>query len=110
MRFIKTFQKRNLLLVLFVVTAGLCMLTVRIFYLMVPGSAGLASAAKELHERERSIKAERGKIYDRNGEVLADNMPVCTVSVIHNQITDSERVIEVLTGAPGRMLRTGRSR
>lgn len=101
MRFIKTFQKRNLLLVLFVVTAGICMLTVRIFYLMVPGSAGLASAAKELHERERSIKAERGKIYDRNGEVLADNMPVCTVSVIHNQIKESERVIEVLTGELG---------
>ena len=97
MRFIRTFQKRNLLLVLFVVTAGICILTVRIFYLMVPGSAGLAAAAKDLHERERSIKAERGKIYDRNGEVLADNMPVCTISVIHNQIMDAERVIEVLT-------------
>lgn len=97
MHFIRTFQKRSLLLVLFVVTAGICMLTVRIFYLMVPGADGLAAAAKELHERERSIKAERGKIYDRNQEVLADNMPVCTISVIHNQITDAERVIEVLT-------------
>ncbi len=97
MHFIRTFQKRSLLLVLFVVTAGICMLTVRIFYLMVPGASGLAAAAKELHERERSIKAERGKIYDRNQEVLADNMPVCTISVIHNQITDAERVIEVLT-------------
>lgn len=97
MRFIRTFQKRNLLLVLFVVTVGIFVLTARIFYLMVPGSVGLAAAAKELHERERSIKAERGKIYDRNGEVLADNMPVCTISVIHNQITDPEQVIEVLT-------------
>jgi len=97
MRVIKTFQRRNLLLVLFVVALGMAVLTIRIFYLMVPGSAGLAAAAKELHERERSIKAERGKIYDRNGEVLADNMPVCTISVIHNQITDAQRVIEVLT-------------
>ena len=96
MRFIRTFQKRNLLLVLFVITAVAVLLLVRVFYLMVPGSGRLSAAAKELHERERVIKAERGKIYDRNGEVLADNMPVCTISVIHNQITDAERVIEVL--------------
>ncbi len=96
MHFVRTFQKRNLLLVLFVITAAAVLLIVRVFYLMVPGSAGLASAAKELHERERIIKAERGKIYDRNGEVLADNMPVCTISVIHNQITDAEQVIKVL--------------
>lgn len=96
MRLVRTFQKRNLLLVLFVVTAVAMLLLVRVFYLMVPGSAGLAAAAKELHERERVIKAERGKIYDRNGEVLADNMPVCTISVIHNQITDAEKVIRVL--------------
>ena len=97
MRFVRTFEKRNLLLVLFVITVGIFLLTVRIFYLMVPGSSKLSEAAKNLHERERSIKAERGKIYDRNGEVLADNVPVCTISVIHNQITDAERVIEVLT-------------
>ena len=96
MSLIKTFQKRSLLLVLFVITAVAVLLTVRVFYLMVPGSAGLSAAAQELHERERIIKAERGKIYDRNGEVLADNMPVCTISVIHNQITDAEEVIRVL--------------
>lgn len=96
MHFIKTFQKRNLLLVLFVIFIGALLLLVRIFYLMVPGSQGLADAAKDLHERERTIKAERGKIYDRNGVVLADNMPVCTISVIHNQITDAEQVIKVL--------------
>ena len=96
MHLVRTFQKRNLLLVLFVVTTAAILLTVRIFYLMIPGSAGLAAAAKELHERERVIKAERGKIYDRNGEILADNRPVCTISVIHNQITDAEKVIEVL--------------
>ncbi len=96
MRFVRTFQKRNLLLVLFVIATATTALTARVFYLMVPGAKGLAAAAKELHERERVIKAERGKIYDRNGKILADNMPVCTISVIHNQITDAERVIEVL--------------
>ena len=96
MSLIKTFQKRNLLLVLFVVTSVAVLLMVRVFYLMVPGSAGLSAAAQELHERERTIKAERGKIYDCNGVVLADNMPVCTISVIHNQITNPEEVIHVL--------------
>ena len=96
MQLVRTFQKRNLLLVLFVVTAAALLLLVRIWYLMVPGSEQLSKAAKDLHERERVIKAERGKIYDRNGVVLADNMPVCTISVIHNQIKDPERVIEVL--------------
>ena len=96
MYLIKTFQKRNLLLVLFVISMVAVLLSVRIFYLMVPGSGNLADAAKDLHERERAIKAERGKIFDRNGVVLADNMPVCTISVIHNQITDAEQVIKVL--------------
>lgn len=63
---------------------------------MIFHSEEYATDAKELHERERSIKAARGVIYDRNGVVLADNKPVCTVSVIHSQITDPERVISVL--------------
>lgn len=96
MQLVRTFQKRNLLLVLFVVTTVALLLLVRIWYLMVPGAGRLASAAKDLHERERVIKAERGKIYDRNGVILADNTPVCTISVIHNQIKDAERVIDVL--------------
>ena len=53
-------------------------------------------AATRLHERERSIKAARGRILDRNGVVLADNKTVCTVSVIHNQITEPEKVIAML--------------
>ena len=48
-------------------------------------------------KRERSIKAKRGVIYDRNGVILADNKSVCTISVIHNQITDPEKVISVLS-------------
>jgi len=53
-------------------------------------------AATRLHERERSIKAARGRILDRNGVVLADNKMVCTVSVIHNQIEEPEQVIAIL--------------
>lgn len=54
-----------------------------------------------MHERERNIKAARGEILDRNGVVLAANKTVCTVSVIHSQITDKEKVIEVLTECLG---------
>lgn len=53
--------------------------------------------AQDLHERERSIKAARGKILDCNGKVLADNKTVCTISVIHSQIKEPEKVIDVLT-------------
>ena len=52
--------------------------------------------ADDLHERERTIKAARGRILDRKGEILADNRTVCTISVIHNQITEPEKVIRVL--------------
>ena len=63
---------------------------------MVFRSVYYEKIAQDLHERERSIKAARGKIVDRNGIVLADNKSVCTISVIHSQIEDPERVIEVL--------------
>src|SRR5699024_675564 len=56
-----------------------------------------SEAADELHQRERSIKAKRGRILDAAGNVLADNRTVCTVSVIHNQITDPEAVVEALS-------------
>ena len=66
-------------------------------FLMIPQSGYYEQRANDLHERERTIKAARGLIYDRNGVVLADNQSVCTITVIHNQITDPERVIEVLS-------------
>lgn len=53
--------------------------------------------AQDLHERERDIKAARGRILDANGKILADNRPVCTVSVIHSQIKEPEKVISVLS-------------
>ena len=96
MAFLKTFQKRSLLLVLFVVFTVAFLLVGRVFYLMIVSSERLADAAQDLHERERVIKAERGKIYDRNGKILADNRPVCTISVIYSQMTDREKVISVL--------------
>ena len=68
---------------------------------MIARSAHYTSLAQELHERERSIKAARGRILDRNGTVIADNRTVCTVSVIHSQITEPERVIEVLSESLG---------
>lgn len=83
-----------------VFSASLLLLTllgVRLGKLMLADSGYYAKLAEDLHERERPIKAARGRILDRNGEVLADNHTVCTISVIHSQITDPERVVEVLT-------------
>ena len=75
----------------------LTLLGVRLGKLMLADSGYYAKLAEDLHERERPIKAARGRILDRNGEVLADNHTVCTISVIHSQITDPKRVVEVLT-------------
>lgn len=65
-------------------------------YLMIFEAEYYQNLAKDLHERERSIKAARGRILDRNGTVLADNQTVCTISVIHSQIKDPEGVIDML--------------
>ncbi len=75
----------------------LLLLGIRLSYVMVSKSEYYTDRALELHQRERSIKAQRGKIYDATGEILADNVTVCTVSVIHNQIKDKEAVISLLT-------------
>lgn len=87
-----------------------CYLMGRLFYLMVVASKEYAVKAQELHERERSIKAERGIIYDRNKTVIAANKPVSTISVIHNQIKDPERVIKELSSALGLSEETVRKR
>ncbi len=68
----------------------------RLIYLMVFESEYYQELAEDLHERERSIKAARGRILDRTGTVLADNRTVCTISVIHSQIRDPEAVISML--------------
>ncbi len=92
-----SYQKRGLLLLLAFLLAGMLIICGRLAYFMIFVTDRYAERAKELHERERSIKAERGMIYDRNGVVIADNKPVCTISVIHNQITDPEKVIAKLS-------------
>lgn len=69
----------------------------RLVYLMVWRADYYSQQATNLHERERKIKAARGKIVDRNGTVIADNKTVCTISVIHNQIEEPEQVIRVLS-------------
>lgn len=81
---------------LFLCVAAFAGLMGRLAYLMIFQSEYYTMKAKELHERERSIKAARGRIVDANGKILADNKTVCTISVIHNQITDQEEVIAVL--------------
>lgn len=68
----------------------------RLIYLMVLQADHFGVLAQEIQERERSIKAERGRIFDRNGVELASNKPVCTISVIYNQVKEPDRVIEIL--------------
>ncbi|MGN0245823.1 MAG: peptidoglycan D,D-transpeptidase FtsI family protein [Lachnospiraceae bacterium] len=72
-------------------------LTGRLVYVMVFQSEYYSQKALELHERERSIKAARGRILDKNGTVIADNKVVCTISVIHSQIENPEEVASVLS-------------
>lgn len=91
----KTFTIVLLCLLVMIVLVG------RLINIMVFKSDYYQKKADDLHERERNIKAARGEILDRNGVVLAANKTVCTVSVIHSQITDKEKVIEVLTECLG---------
>ena len=97
----KTFHKRNLpSVVTFIIIAAL-VLTGRLGYLMIYQADHYGVLARQIHERERSIKAERGKILDCNGVELANNKPVCTISVIHSQVKDPEKVIKILSDELG---------
>ena len=93
----KTHSRRNLFIVWLAITLILCLMIGRLAYLMIGRAEHYAQQIEDVHERERSIKAERGVIYDRNGVILAANRPVCTISVIYSQMTDRERVIQVLS-------------
>ena len=93
----KTFNRRKILIIFMVVSLVLVMLAGRLVYLMVFCSEYYGKKAEDLHERERDIKAARGKIIDATGTVLATNRTVCTISVIHSQLEDPEKVIEVLS-------------
>lgn len=89
-------RKGIVIVTIAVVLAGMGLIA-RLGYLMIVKSDYYNELAKELHTRERSIKAERGAIYDANGTVIAANKTVCTISVIYNQMTDREEVIRVLS-------------
>lgn len=92
----RIFHRKKIMIVFFVCAGTLIILFGRLVYLMVWRAEHYSQLATELHERERSIKAARGRILDSNGTVIADNKMVCTISVIHNQIEDSEQVIQTL--------------
>ena len=93
----RTYNRRNLTIIVVLIIFASIALMIRLGYLMIYKSEYYGLRAKEVHERERPIKAERGTIFDANGIGIATNKPVCTISVIHSQITDPETVIEVLT-------------
>lgn len=93
----RTYQRQSMGLVFFLFVLVLLTLLGRLFYLMIGKADYYGVQAKELHERERKIKAERGEIRDCHGNVLAANRSVSTISVIHSQMKEPERVITLLS-------------
>ena len=96
MRKNRTYHKKKTVLVFTVCIFLLAGLMGRMVYLMIIQSDYYAKKAEQLHERERDIKAARGRIFDCKGEILADNKAVCTISVIHSQIKEPQKVVEML--------------
>lgn len=96
---VKTFTRRKIFILAVILIFVWIFLSGRLAYLMLVKSEYYYEKAEALHARERSIKAKRGIIYDRNGVELAGNVPVCSVSVIHSQIEDEEKVIGALCSA-----------
>ena len=94
---VHTFQKEKYTLVFGAFILGFTLLAGRLCYLMIFRSEELSKKALNIEQRERTIKAARGKIYDRNGIVLADNQAVCSVSVIYYQIKEPQKVIKLLS-------------
>lgn len=92
----KTYHRRKICVIFAGVALCGMVLLGRLVYLMLFRGDYYSGLATELQQRERKIKAARGKILDRNGKVLAGNKSVCTISVIHNQIREPEKVIQML--------------
>lgn len=93
----KTYNKKKIMVVFLCAALILAALIGRLVYLMIFDADYYQELAQDLHEREREIKAARGEIVDRNGVVLATNRTVCTISVIHSQVEEPEKVISVLS-------------
>lgn len=106
----KTFNRKKVMIVFVAVFFIMMFLIGRLVYLMIFCSEYYGNKAENLHERERDIKAARGKLLDANGTVLATNKSVCTISVIHNQIEEPEKVIEMLVRELGIPEETARKR
>lgn len=106
----KTYNRKKILIVFLAVSLVLLVLGGRLTYLMIFCSEYYGQKAEDLHERERDIKAARGKIIDATGTVLATNRTVCTVSVIHSQLREKEQVIDVLSRELGLDTATVRKR
>ena len=106
----KTFHKKKVFVIFCCCVFMMVGLIGRLVYLMIFQSDYYSRKAQQLHERERDIKAARGRILDAKGTVLADNKTVCTISVIHSQIKEPEKVIRVLTKELGMEEETIRKR
>ena len=106
----KTFNRKKVMIVFVAVFFIMMFLIGRLVYLMIFCSEYYGNKAENLHERERDIKAARGKLLDANGTVLATNKSVFTISVIHNQIEEPEKVIEMLVRELGIPEETARKR
>ena len=106
----KTFNRKKVMIVFVAVFFIMMFLIGRLVYLMIFCSEYYGNKAENLHERERDIKAARGKLLDANGTVLATNKSVCTISVIHNQMEEPEKVIEMLVKELGISEETARKR
>ena len=96
----KTHNRKKIVTVFFCISLVLIFLAGRLVYLMVFQSEFYSAQAQDLHERERDIKAARGKILDINGKVLASNRSVCTISVIHSQVKEGEKLIPLRGSNP----------
>lgn len=106
----KTFNRKKVMIVFVAVFFIMMFLIGRLVYLMIFCSEYYGNKAENLHERERDIKAARGKLLDANGTVLATNKSVCTISVIHNQMEEPEKVIAMLVKELGIPEETARKR
>lgn len=106
----KTFNRKKVMIVFVAFFFIMMFLIGRLVYLMIFCSEYYGNKAENLHERERDIKAARGKLLDANGTVLATNKSVCTISVIHNQMEEPEKVIEMLVRELGIPEETARKR
>ena len=96
-----TKHRKNIAVLALLIAIVMVSLSGRLAYLMIFRSGHYSAMAEDLHQRERTIKAARGRIIDANGVVIADNRTVCTISVIYNQVTDREHVIQVLCSELG---------